>query len=258
MKYYKLDKDVKQYLKRMNTDGIKTPADIYSVNDFVVGLKDLNLWQNIIDCWLMRKLQNAGSGTKMYALKYNINNGTMVNTTNTSWDDAGFVKNAVNQYIIIPKNITGGNIQRSMIAIARRSTAQNVALSYGNLSTTRFALKTEISSDRVSLDAFNGSTNDNFGITNANGIFNQIAASYDTRTLLFKMNNAAATTSTISMSFAQNASAIIFGGWQESNISSGLSTTPFGLISDTAFTSSEIDLFYNLYKSTIGKGLNLP
>jgi hypothetical protein len=30
---------------------------------------------------------------------------------------------------------------------------------------------------------------DNFGITNANGIFNQIAASYDSRTLIFKMNN---------------------------------------------------------------------
>ena len=36
MKYYKLDRDTKAYLKRMAVDGIKTPADIYSVNDFVV------------------------------------------------------------------------------------------------------------------------------------------------------------------------------------------------------------------------------
>ena len=43
MKYYKLDRDTKAYLKRMAVDGIKTPADIYSVNDFVVGLKDLNI-----------------------------------------------------------------------------------------------------------------------------------------------------------------------------------------------------------------------
>jgi hypothetical protein len=102
------------------------------------------------------------------------------------------------------------------------------------------------------------STNDNFGITSAVGVFNQIAASYDARTLIFKMNNAAATTSTISMSFNSNASNIIFGGWQIGNITAGLSTTPFGLISDTAFTSNEIDLFYNLYKLTIGKGLGLP
>lgn len=258
MKYYKLDRDVKQYLKRMAVDGIKTPADIYSVNDFVVGLKDLNLWQNIIDCWLMRKLQNAGTGNKMYALKNTINDGTMVNTTSTSWDDSGFIKNASNQYIIIPKNISGGIVDRSIIAVAKRSTAQNVILSYGNLSTTRFALKTEVSSDRVSLDAFNGSGNDNFGITNAVGIFNQVAASYNKNTLLFKINNASPTTSSINMSFAFNAFAVIFGGWQSANITSGLSTTPFGLISDTAFSSSEIDLFYNLYKNTVGKGLGLP
>lgn len=256
MKYYKLDRDTKAYLKRMAVDGIKTPADIYSVNDFVVGLKDLSLWQNIIDCWLMRSLQNAGSGTNLYALKYNINNGTMVN--GPVWSDAGIVKNGATQYITIPKNILGGNISRTIIAVAKRSTAQNVVLSYGNLSTTRFALKTEISSDRVSLDAYNGSTNDNFGATNANGIFNQIAASYDARTLIFKMNNATATTSTISMNFNSNASNIVFGGWQIGSITAGLSTTPFGLISDTGFTSNEIDLFYNLYKLTIGKGLNLP
>lgn len=256
MKYYKLDRDTKAYLKRMAVDGIKTPVDIYSVNDFVVGLKDLNLWQNIIDCWLMRSLQNAGSGTNLYALKYNINNGIMVN--GPVWSDAGIVKNGATQYITIPRNILGGNISRTIIAVAKRSTAQNVALSYGNLSVTRFALKTEISGDRVALDAYNGSTNDNFGITNANGIFNQIAASYNSRTLLFKMNNAIATTSTISMSFNSNASNVIFGGWQTSNITAGLSTTPFGLISDTAFTSNEIDLFYNLYKLTIGKGLGLP
>jgi hypothetical protein len=256
MKYYKLDRDTKAYLKRMAVDGIKTPADIYSVNNFIVGLKDLNLWQNIIDCWLMRSLQNAGSGTNLYALKYNINNGTMIN--GPVWSDAGIVKNGATQYITIPRNILGGNISRTIIAVAKRSTAQNVVLSYGNLSVTRFALKTEISGDRVALDAYNGSTNDNFGITNANGIFNQIAASYDASTLIFKMNNATATTSTISMSFNSNASNIVFGGWQIGSITAGLSTTPFGLISDTGFTANEIDLFYNLYKLTIGKGLGLP
>jgi hypothetical protein len=256
MRFYDLDIDVKNYAKRIVDAGYKCPADINSVSDFVKGLKILNLWGNIIDCWLMRSLQNAGSGTSLHALKYNINNGTMVN--GPVWSDTGIVKNGATQYITIPRNILGGNISRTIIAVAKRSTAQNVVLSYGNLSATRFALKTEIGGDRVSLDAYNGSTNDNFGITNANGIFNQIAASYDGSTLIFKMNNAAATTSTISMSFSSNASNVIFGGWQTSNITSGLSTTPFGLISDTAFTSNEIDLFYNLYKSTLGKGLNLP
>jgi hypothetical protein len=69
MKYYKLDRDTKAYLKRMAVDGIKTPTDIYSVNDFVVGLKDINAWQNITEIFLMRSNQNAGAGTKIYGLK---------------------------------------------------------------------------------------------------------------------------------------------------------------------------------------------
>ena len=62
MKYYKLDRDTKAYLKRMAFDGIKTPADIYSVNDFIVGLKDLNL-QDFTEAYFYSNLQNAGSGT---------------------------------------------------------------------------------------------------------------------------------------------------------------------------------------------------
>lgn len=84
MKYYKLDKDVKQYLKRMSVDGIKTPADIYSVNDFVVGLKDLNL-QDFTEAYFYSNLQNAESGT-VYSFRNNLNNGTIAGTHNRRTD----------------------------------------------------------------------------------------------------------------------------------------------------------------------------
>jgi hypothetical protein len=87
MKYYKLDRDTKAYLKRMAVDGIKTPADIYSVNDFIVGLKDLNLWNLIYDGWFLRKNQNAGSGSKVYGIR-NILNGTLIDG---SWGEAGII-----------------------------------------------------------------------------------------------------------------------------------------------------------------------
>lgn len=87
MKYYKLDKDVKQYLKRMSVDGIRTPPDIYSVNDFVVGLKDLNLWSLVYEGWFLRRNQNAGTGTRVYGIR-NILNGTLING---SWGDAGMI-----------------------------------------------------------------------------------------------------------------------------------------------------------------------
>jgi hypothetical protein len=84
MKYYKLDRDTKAYLKRMAVDGIKTPADIYSVNDFIVGLKDLNL-QDFTEAYFYSNLQNAGSGT-VYSFRNNLNNGTIAGTHNRRTD----------------------------------------------------------------------------------------------------------------------------------------------------------------------------
>jgi len=84
MKYYKLDRDTKAYLKRMAVDGIKTPADIYSVNDFIVGLKDLNL-QDFTEAYFYSNLQNAGSGT-VYSFRNNLNNGTISGTHNRRTD----------------------------------------------------------------------------------------------------------------------------------------------------------------------------
>jgi hypothetical protein len=84
MKYYKLDRDTKTYLKRMAVDGIKTPADIYSVNDFIVGLKDLNL-QDFTEAYFYSNLQNAGSGT-VYSFRNNLNNGTIAGTHNRRTD----------------------------------------------------------------------------------------------------------------------------------------------------------------------------
>ena len=84
MKYYKLDRDTKAYLKRMAVDGIKTPADIYSVNDFVVGLKDLNL-QDFTEAYFYSNLHNAESGT-VYSFRNNLNNGTIAGTHNRRTD----------------------------------------------------------------------------------------------------------------------------------------------------------------------------
>jgi hypothetical protein len=81
MKYYKLDRDTKAYLKRMALNGIKTPPDIYSVNDFIVGLKDLSLYSSVEEMWLLRSSQNAGTGSIVYAFKNNIYNGTISGPT---------------------------------------------------------------------------------------------------------------------------------------------------------------------------------
>lgn len=255
-RYYDIDVDAKAYANRIVKAGGRIPYDIISVSDFIKKLKINGLWIDILDVWLMRKDHNIGTGITVYALKNDRYNATM-SSASMVWDNTGIIKNVSTQYLSVPLASEGGRVNRSLIAVAKRSTAQNVVLSYGNLSATRFALKTEVSTDRVALDAYNGSTNDNFGSASAVGIFNQLAASYDTNTLLFKANNSTATTSSISMSFPNNTS-VIFGGWQTSSITAALGTTSFGLLSDRAFSSAQIDTFYSIVKSTIGKGLGLP
>jgi hypothetical protein len=79
MRFYQLDNDTKKYVKRLNYNGVKTPTDIYSVDQFIRGLKDLGVWNDVLDGWLMRSDQNAGSGSKVYSLKNTFNNGTLEN-----------------------------------------------------------------------------------------------------------------------------------------------------------------------------------
>jgi hypothetical protein len=79
MRFYQLDNDTKKYIKRMNYNGVKTPSDITSVDQFIRGLKDLGVWSDVLDGWIMRSNQNAGSGSKIYSLKNTSNNGTLEN-----------------------------------------------------------------------------------------------------------------------------------------------------------------------------------
>jgi len=98
MKYYKLDRDTKAYLKRMAVDGIKTPADIYSVNDFIVGLKDINLF-NFVEMYFYSTIHNSSSGTKVYAFRDIKNDGTISGTHTRRLDGFQFPENTENTFI---------------------------------------------------------------------------------------------------------------------------------------------------------------
>jgi len=98
MKYYQLDNDTKKYIKRLNYNGHKTPADIYSVDQFIRGLKDLGIFNLIYDLWFFRASQNSGSGTRIYSFKNNKNNGTIQN--GGIWTDNGiFLRGSSSQKI---------------------------------------------------------------------------------------------------------------------------------------------------------------
>jgi hypothetical protein len=97
MRFYDLDIDVKNYAKRIIDAGYKCPSDINSVSDFVKGLKAYNLYDTLIDFYLLAGDQNAGSGSTVFSFKGNYN-GTMIN--NPVWSPSYMIfNNPSNPYI---------------------------------------------------------------------------------------------------------------------------------------------------------------
>jgi hypothetical protein len=67
---YQFDVDTKRYLNRVNTyrslNGLPDiqKSDAADIDNFVIGLKDLNLWQNTT-LWLMRSVHNISVGSNL-------------------------------------------------------------------------------------------------------------------------------------------------------------------------------------------------
>jgi hypothetical protein len=256
MKYYKLDTDTKAYLKRMAFDGIKTPADIYSVNDFVVGLKDLNLWGNII-CWPSRANQNAGIGTTVYSLGKLICNGTMVNSP--TWQANGIVFTNTNQEITRSGFDTPASPMSFGSVTSKSPTSALMRAQMLGVFPQRYS-SADVQNTR-SFDIRNN-LNSNYLIW-----FPSVSTSFIFKLVSVESNltaNGYANGQNISPT--SNATTV---GWDNTT---GVSTRLFGTTTGNDATiicafiyiftrnisASEQLNFYNLYKVTAGKGLGLP
>jgi hypothetical protein len=280
MKYYKLDKDVKQYLKRMNVDGIKTPSDIYSVNDFVFGLKDLNLWGNIV-FWPLRSSQNAGTGNTIYSLGgIGIFNATK--TSGISWQANGLLANTASQYVSFsdPIDLTTLN-SASLLAI----------LDFSSLTTSTwfsniFAVRTDSFNPNASglkILLYSDATSNNLE-GGGSSIFpdnNELKRSYNRgsgayigtkfHSLLASLqanpnqveffydgvSQGSLSDTTTSTVFVNKGSFNYFLGTSAySSVATMIGS--FNAVFNTYISSSDQLNIYSLYKSTLGKGLNLP
>ena len=65
---YGLQNETRQYLQRLYAYGRElAPTDVADIDNFVKGLKQLNLWQNMI-CYPMRSIHNIGTGSTVLSL----------------------------------------------------------------------------------------------------------------------------------------------------------------------------------------------
>ena len=97
-KTYGLQNETRQYLRRLYSYGRELAGtDIADIDDFVKGLKQLGLWQYLVDAWLFSSFQNTGTGSNVVSFLNNKNNTTLVNSP--TWNTEGILVTANNQYI---------------------------------------------------------------------------------------------------------------------------------------------------------------
>jgi len=274
MKYYKLDRDTKAYLKRMAVDGIKTPADIYSVNDFVVGLKDYSLWGNVI-FWPLRANQNAGSGNIVYSLG-GLTGGSRLDGTlisNPIWHTHGIFFNSLNQYISLSGASINTDAFTSLSVLSTIASDNNSHLfglfQYLSLNPTR----------GVSHAIFGPTGN---GAINFNGLTGGIRRKGNQNVTNVGIGFYYASAGVSNLSDPVNSTGFVQLNSTRNTTSSGSGVLPYTFSSDLYWlfgfqgsvrheiasfqiwfsgkllTQSEILQLQNLYKSTLGKGLNLP
>jgi len=282
MKFYQLDNDTKKYIKRLNYNGIKTPSDIYSVDQFIRGLKDLGIYRNMIEAWFFRKNHNAGNGSTVFAFRDSFNNGTINNISTASWNDRGLICTANATTSV--SNYINGNLRSnilpttSMFSVLMSTPAgmENFTNGYPYV----FSLTTNIyntssggsslsngsfGSNGISFGASFGNVNNTSNIQ-GNTLFKIIKGSLTPSTVLAESRNSSSTLTSSSATNtigSLNYDRFIFGGRWDTNI--GSSNGAFGVgFHGTQIFHCFFDInvnyssFENLFKSTIGIGIDLP
>jgi hypothetical protein len=291
MRFYQLDNDTKKYIKRLNYNGIKTPTDINSVDQFIRGLKDLGIYGNMIEAWLFRKNHNAGSGNIVFAFRDSYHNGTINNISTANWNDRGLIciANATNSL----SNYISGNLRpNTLLTASMFSVFMNTSNGMENFTSGYpyvFSLSTytypssytdgsslsnlSIGSNGTSWGASFGNTNNTSNIQ-GNTLFKMLKGSLTPSTVLAESRSSSSTLTSSSTSNTVGTLKydrfLFCGRWNDYSYGQGSATIESANGSyGVGFHGTQIfhcffDInvnfasFESLFKNTIGKGIDLP
>jgi hypothetical protein len=286
---YGIDLDVLAYNARIVAGGNQGlgPVGMRQVNQFVIGLKKMQLWDLAANIFLLSSNQNAGAGTTVYGLKPN-NDGTFLfdNSNRIEWSTNGMIFYAppstdgigINGSCYVecpPLQVYRGNV--TFFAIGKGNTENNLSravyfVNQGSLS----------DGDRIiriwANDAFNNSVEIGYGnlydqSTNARVLagtgFNSVSytAYYDSSTTngflkVYKNGILVTTTATAAMTIPAYDSSLIYPGPIKLKLGGYVYKNDtklhfFGAFYKTLSDQEHKDV-NNLIKRTVGEGLALP
>lgn len=284
MKYYQLDNDTKKYIKRLNYNGYKTPTDIYSVDQFIRGLKDMGVYRNMIEAWSFRKNQNAGTGSTVFAFRDSFNNGTINNISTASWNDRGLIciatsSNSTSNYITC--NLKPNLLQTVSIFSIFMSTPANMegfTIGYpyvSSLSTSTYGGADSSSISILSIgsngQSWSSSLNNLNNPSNINGntLYKIVKGAVTPSVVTAESRNSSRVLTSSSTSNTQVPPTVLYdriifnGRWYLNSIQANNGSFGVGFHGTQIFScffDINVDFvgFESLFKNTIGKGIDLP
>jgi hypothetical protein len=246
-----LDGDAAAYFDRA---GVTDATSKIQINAFVVGVKALNLYNNMV-CWTLRSLQNAGTGTTAYSLGgLGTFNGTL--TDGPTWGTDGIIFDGTNDYI--PTTLTSGFSAVSVFGISKRD---------GPSATMAEIYKDDEGANRewAILAEFGGFTrgrlwNPSLSQITGSAVTNDFRLSClrgSSIVAKFRINNESDATTTTGV-LTQGSAQVTFGAKSSGGSRFFNGTMAGGIIFNTALSDSDTSSIYALYKTTMGTGLGLP
>jgi hypothetical protein len=257
---YGIDPDVVAYQARLTAGGVQAlnPNALRKLNQFVIGLKKLNVWGLITDIWLSGSEYNAISGTITYALKSGTNNATLSTPYIFTTKGLSFTNNG---RLTTPSYTLWTPMTIWCIANTKSTTTTTNTLLYaesyltngfrvGFNSDSAISFHTSESGGNIGL-GFNPNTPTPYVLDQYYNIFFGVNSS---KAYLYVNNNK--TSSTSSKTMNTRTTTLPFGqaGGGKANLNGDL---PFACVAQRDIEPYYDDL-YKLVKSTVGGNLGLP
>lgn len=273
-RYYDIDVDAKAYANNIVKAGGRIPSDIGSVSDFIRKLKQNNLWNSLSEAWFFRSVHNIGTGTTVYPLKDINNIGTMVN--GPVWSQAGIIFDGSNDYIICNSNENWKKlVAQKQISVFTICTCPSDTSGGGGIITSTTLGGTDIfiwiaprtnccggefrygSNATGSYSTLGENTSTGFNMWNSTGGVGRRTIGY--RNAISVSSNGAASAGNTGIGYEQlpnntQGATLTFGR----GAGSYQGTFSHCFIFNDYLSATDVTTVYNIVKSTIAKGLNLP
>jgi hypothetical protein len=267
-KSYGLQNETRQYLRRLYSYGRELNlSDVGDIDNFIKGLKQLNLWQNSI-CFLMRSQHNIGTGNNILSLGGEQNViGSLVNSP--TWGSNGITFSGTNYISALLRK----TIQTSEVSMASVAFSDNPMPGFTTGSPCQVYIGTDLQTANSFSIVSNATSGATWRITAQPGAANSsIINSQSPRLIGGKLSSRLGIeiylngTNPINSTVRNNQifdRILICGRWNFSAVQCTLGTNGTGFVGTQSFVIVSLDyidftILQQLIKTTIGKGLGLP